>query len=210
MSGLEQIFSELVKELGFIGIFLISFISTATVLIPIPYTLVIFLVSARSAMNPWIIISSAAVGSAVGETIGYLIGYSTKNVIGEKRQKKLNLMLKVLLKHKNIWPLLVFFFALTPLPDDILFIPLGLAHFPFLRVFIPCIIGKATMLTIIVYMGKSVNFLIESYITDSSFLTFIIFTTISLFLFIMTILVVWKIDWEKILNKYSPYKTTDT
>ena len=203
MQGLEQIFVELVREFGIAGIFLVSFIGTATVLVPIPYTVVILLVSASSIMNPWVIVMFATAGSAVGETTGYLIGYSAKNIVGEKKQAKLDSMLMVLQKHRNIWPVLVFIFALTPLPDDLLFIPLGLAHFSFKRVFVPMIIGKTIMLTLLVFLGKSAYTLIGSYTGDSTLLTFIIFATITVILFIITILVIWKIDWERILNKYS-------
>lgn len=209
MSGLEQIFAVLVKEFGFIGVFLISFIGTATVLIPIPYTLIIFWVSAGSGITAWVIIMSSAVGSALGEGVGYLIGYSAKSVVGEKRQKKLNSMLKVLLRYKNLWPVLVFIFALTPLPDDLLFIPLGLAHFSFVRIFIPCLIGKIAMLTILVYMGKYVGFLIGSFAGESDFLSGMIFTAVAVSLLIITILVMWKVDWEKILNKYAPPEKPD-
>ncbi len=204
MSGLEEIFLTLITEFGFIGVFLISFIGTASILIPIPYTLVIFWMAARSGMTPIVIIISAAAGSSLGETVGYLIGYSAKSVVGQKRQKKLNSMLKVLLKHKNIWPLIVFLFALTPLPDDLLFIPLGLARFNFLRIFIPCLIGKTVMLTILVYLGKYINFVVGSFVGENNFLMGILFTIITIILLIATIFVIWKIDWEKFLNKYTP------
>ncbi len=39
-------------------------------------------------------------------------------------------------------PATIFLFALTPLPDDLLFIPLGVMRYPFWKAFIPALFGK--------------------------------------------------------------------
>ena len=46
-------------------------------------------------------------------------------------------------------PAAIFFFALTPLPDDLLFIPLGVMRYPFLKAFIPALFGKTLMMFIL-------------------------------------------------------------
>jgi len=55
-------------------------------------------------------------------------------------------------KGKYVLMLAVFLSALTPLPDDLLFIVLGFLRYDLLRVLLPCMLGKATMLYLVRYI----------------------------------------------------------
>jgi len=201
LNGLEQILWELITQLGFVGIFLVSFIGAASIVFPIPYTVIIFWLSLTTNLNPTMLIISAGIGSALGEIVGYLAGYAAKGVVGDKARKKLDVMLKVLMKHKNIWPFLVFIFAFTPLPDDLVFIPLGLVRFNFWSVFIPCIAGKLMMFYVLVFGGKYASILIHEYIGESQVFS-TIFTIVTFGILLVIFWVMWKIDWEKYLTKH--------
>ena len=200
MFGVEQFFVNIATQLGLASVLVISFIGAASILLPIPYHPLIFLIGVSS-NNPLLVVVLAGVGSATGELTGYILGYATKNVVGEKRKRRFDAILKLLMRHKRMWPLLIFLFALTPLPDDLLFIPLGLVHFNFLRAFIPCIIGKVMWFSIIVfggkYFGSIIITLLGGNIESSTF--FIILTVIA---FVVMVVGMWKIDFEKLLTKY--------
>lgn len=64
---------------GYSGIFLLSLISNATVLLPAPGLLVVFSMGAR--FPPLAIALAAGTGAAIGELSGYLAGFSGQPVI---------------------------------------------------------------------------------------------------------------------------------
>ena len=92
----------------------------------------------------------------------------------------------------------IFLFALTPLPDDLLFIPLGIMRYKFIKAFIPCVIGKLLMCFILAYGGRFSIEIIRSYIGEEGPLTMI--ATIIFLIIIMVLML--KIDWEKVFTKY--------
>jgi len=67
---------------GYPGIFLISVLANATIIIPIPGFII---TSAMGAVfNPFLVAFTAGAGSAVGELTGYLAGVGGQAVIGDK------------------------------------------------------------------------------------------------------------------------------
>jgi membrane protein YqaA with SNARE-associated domain len=66
------------EVLGYPGVFLISLISNATVVLPAPGFIVTIV--AGSIFNPILVAIAAAAGAALGELTGYLAGYSGRGV----------------------------------------------------------------------------------------------------------------------------------
>ena len=95
-------------------------------------------------------------------------------------------------------PVLVFLFALTPLPDDLLFIPLGISRYNFVKVFIPCLLGKIIMAYLIAYSGKVSYGFIRVIFGESAYIA----TIVTLILLAIMVIAVLKIDWEIIFKKY--------
>lgn len=176
-------------NLGYAGIFLLSFIGASSVIIPIPYTVILFGVSAR--FNPVLLAVVAGLGSALGEMVGYGLGYMGRRFVSKKRERRLDAIARMLYHYG---PVAIFIFALTPLPDDLLFIPLGLLHYNLWRAFIPCVAGKFLMCLIITHVGAAV----------SSFVGDVEMVVITLVLFILVLIAMFKIDWEKVLEKHLP------
>jgi membrane protein YqaA with SNARE-associated domain len=179
------------NQFGYFGVFVISFIGSVSVVFPVPYTLIIPLLG--TILDPIFIAISGGLGSAVGEFSGYLIGYSGRAVVSEERRKNMSYMVKLFQKYG---PIAIFLFALTPLPDDLLFIPLGIMRYPFLRSFIPALIGKTLMTFILAYAGQQYFGLIESLFGESGWIG-ILFTLILLIVIIFAMI---KIDWEKLFE----------
>jgi membrane protein YqaA with SNARE-associated domain len=67
------------EKYGYPGIFLLSFLTYATVILPVPGLLV---VSAMGAVfNPLLVALVAGVGAALGELTGYLAGFGSQPVV---------------------------------------------------------------------------------------------------------------------------------
>jgi len=180
-------------QFGYLGIFVISFIGSVSVIFPIPYTIVIYLSGAF--LDPFFVAISGGLGAALGEFSGYVIGYTGRAVISEERRKKMKYMVKLFDRYG---PAAIFFFALTPLPDDLLFIPLGVMRYPFVKAFIPALLGKMLMTFILAYSGQQSFELIEVLFGGSGLLG----TVITVALLIIIIVAMIKIDWKKLFEKY--------
>ncbi len=187
-------------QFGYLGIFVISFIGSVSVIIPIPYTIVIYLSGAF--LDPFFVAISGGLGAALGEFSGYVIGYTGRAVISEERRKKMKYMVKLFDRYG---PAAIFFFALTPLPDDLLFIPLGVMRYPFVKAFIPALLGKMLMTFILAYSGQQSFELIEVLFGGSG----LIGTVITGALLIIIIVAMIKIDWEKLFEKYVDTKKVE-
>ena len=180
-------------QFGYFGVFLISLIGALSVIFPIPYTLVIYLLG--SFLNPFLVAVSGGLGSALGEFSGYVLGYYGRAVLSEERQRKMDYMMKIFHHYGFV---AIFLFALTPLPDDLLFIPLGIMRYRFVKAFIPAFLGKMLMCFILAYSGYLSVEVIEVVFGEGGWLGVVI---TSAFL-IIVILVILRIDWEKVFEKY--------
>ena len=180
-------------QYGYLGVFIISFIGSVSVVFPIPYTIVIYLLGA--VLNPILVAISGGLGSALGEFSGYALGYYGRAVVSEERRRKMDYMVKLFARYG---PAAIFFFALTPLPDDLLFIPLGVMHYPFWKAFMPALLGKVLMTFILAYSGQQSIAIIETLFGGSGLLGVVITSA----LLILIIVAMVKIDWEKLFEKH--------
>jgi len=194
INQLDDWFKGVALQYGYLGIFFISFLGASSIVIPIPYTVIIFTLGSLRMFDPSLIAISGGAGSAIGELFGYFLGYYGRAIVSEKQQKKMDYILKVFSRYGA---LTIFVFALLPLPDDILFIPLGIMRYSFLKAFVPCIAGKILMCFILAYGGYLSIGIIKTILGGEGAdptLT-IIASTI---LLAIIIVVMFKVDWEKI------------
>jgi membrane protein DedA with SNARE-associated domain len=150
-------------------------------------------------MDPFLLTVAGGLGSGIGEFSGYLLGYYGRSVISEKQQRKMDYMMRVFDRYG---PITIFLFALTPLPDDLLFIPLGILRYKFIKAFIPNILGKTLMCAILAYGGQLFgNILISAFGESTPEIKLLIsITTVMVLVFILVAML--KIDWEKVFEKY--------
>jgi membrane protein YqaA with SNARE-associated domain len=139
----------------------------------------------------WIAVSGGA-GSALGEFFGYFLGYWGRAVVSEKQQKKVDYILKILNRYGSVT---IFLFALTPLPDDLLFIPLGIMRYSFLKALVPSLLGKTLMCFIVAYGGHLSIGIIETLFGGVGGPFTIIASAV---LLVIVIVLMFKIDWEKL------------
>jgi len=192
--------NSLAIQYGYLGIFLISFLGATSVFIPIPYTVVIFTLGGLQTFDPLWIAVAAGTGAALGEFSGYLIGFGGRRVIGEKYKKKMDFLTKLF---KKFGPIMIFVFALTPLPDDLLFIPLGIMRYSLLRSFIPALLGKFVSNLIIAYSGKfSVEIIKNIFGVEGEGMSALIGIILALVLMVIIFVIMFKVDWEKRFAKY--------
>jgi membrane protein YqaA with SNARE-associated domain len=187
-------------QYGYLGVFLISLIGAMSIFVPIPYTVVIFILGGLSSFDPLWIAVAAGIGSAIGEFSGYLLGVGGRKVIGNKYKKRMEFITKLF---KKYGPVAIFVFALTPLPDDLLFIPLGVMRYSLLRAFIPALLGKFFSNLIIAYSGRlSLQIIGDLFGVEGEGTSLLVGTIIGIVLLVIVFIIMFKLDWEKRFAKY--------
>ncbi len=206
-------FLEASLVLGYPGAFIISFLGNATILFPFPYIGVPFIlggiideVTSAFVFNPWIIGLVAGFGAMLGEMTSYLIGYGGGQLIDQEQRNGFKEFIE---SHPKATPLIIWFLAVTPIPDDILILPLGAAKYSWWRVAIPQFIGKTMFMMAIAWAGRIGLEFIGSLFggTDPlSLLSRVIEVTVLLMVIISIYLLV-RINWSELMtNANSPDK----
>lgn len=187
--------NQVVSQFGYFGVFVISLIGTMAIVVPIPYTLVILGLGAAG-WDPILLTIAGGTGSAIGELAGYLLGYYGRRIVSKERQRKMDYLLKVFGKYS---PVAIFIFALTPLPDDLLFIPLGILRYNIVKAFIPAILGKTLMCYILASFGSVYGDILAVLFGDEGSWIGAVITAV---LLVVVIYVLYRVDWEKVFDKY--------
>ena len=193
---LEEWLKSIAIQYQFLGVFFISFIGSLSIVFPIPYTIVILFLGSQG-WNPFLLAIAGGLGSTLGEFSGYALGYYGARFVSKERRRKMDFFVKIFDRYG---PIAVFLFALTPLPDDLLFIPLGILRYKFWKTFIPCLIGKFLMCFTFAYFGRLFENLARLIFGEEGSWIGITITVAALLVIVYILL---KVDWEKIFEKYA-------
>jgi membrane protein YqaA with SNARE-associated domain len=191
---MQNFVTQMPPHFQFLGVLFISFIGALSIIVPIPYTAVIFVLGTQ--MNPIVLAVAGGLGSAAGEFSGYVLGYYGKGLISENRRKKMEYLTRIIGRYG---PAAIFVFALTPLPDDLLFIPLGFLRYGFIRTFIPCFFGKLLMCYLLAHFGRIGGEIVLLIFGEANIW---VGTAVTAVFSIAVLLLLFKVDWEKVFEKY--------
>lgn len=141
--------AELAKY-GYPGIFLLSILANATVILPAPGILFVFFMGA--VFNPIGVAIAAGIGAAVGELSGYLVGFSGQGVV--ENTVLYNRIQEWMQMNQWIADLVILILAFVPNPFfDLAGISAGTLRIPVLRFLFFCSIGKMLKMFAIAYAG---------------------------------------------------------
>ena len=191
--------------LGYPGAFLISVIGNATILVPFPYVGVAFILGGlREGMvfvfDPWLIGIVSGIGAMIGEMTGYFIGYGGGKLIDESQTSAFK---KYVDAHPRATPLVIWFLAVTPIPDDVLVVPLGAARYSWWKVALAQLLGKTMFLMGIAWSGRFgldfIGSILGSTNPTNIFSRLIEVSSVLLVIFAIYMLV--RIDWTNLVSR---------
>ncbi len=184
--------NDLVANYGYTGAFFISTFGNFTVFFPVPFVLTIYAFGAT--LNPLMLGLVCGLGSTVGEFSAYLIGMGGRRVLHDRYSKQLDTAKKLVEKYGVA---IIFLFALLPLPDDLILIPLGMMKFDIKRAIAAMFAGKFLMCTAVAYAGRYSYTIIRDVFASSGWLGGVLSTG----LMIVFIYAMLKIDWSKFIEE---------
>jgi membrane protein YqaA with SNARE-associated domain len=140
---------EMVATYGYAGAFLISIFGNFTIFFPVPFTITIYAFGVT--LNPLLLGLTCGLGSTIGEFSAYLVGMGGRKVFEGRYGERLE-SAKLLIERYGM--AIIFLFALLPLPDDVILIPLGMMRYDLKKAMIAAFLGKFAMCTIVAYAGR--------------------------------------------------------
>jgi membrane protein DedA with SNARE-associated domain len=191
-------------EVGYLGLGLVSFFGSLIPFVPLPAFLLLATMSVGDQFNLHILAILSAVLSAGAKQVIFYASYGGRRIISEKTRKRMKPFERLI---KRYGAGAAFFAAATPIPDDLVYVPLGLAKYNPRKFFIATVTGKLVLHYVIVtiahFLGLS---LIEPVLEDIGDAT-PIYIGIIIFAAMMTAMIVLllRLDWSRVLGKVAPW-----
>ena len=195
-------------EIGYIGLSLVSFFGSLIPFVPIPSFVLLATMAVGEQFNIHLLALFAALTSTVAKQIIFYLSYGGRKIISEKTKIRMKPFQKLV---KRYGASAAFVAAATPIPDDIVYIPLGLAKYNPKKFFVATLLGKIVLCYVIVlishYMGLSILEPILADIDDP----LPVYIGIIIFAAAMTavVVLVLRLDWERILGRVAPWTLDD-
>lgn len=133
----------------------------ALIPIPIPYTLPITIFAAiwfsQYGLTAWvfilILVLCATFANTVGDMMDYLIGHGAQYIMNKDDPQVENRWSRIILSKPKAIPGVIVLFGLTPLPDSMLMVPLGIAKYDKKKAFLWMFISRFVMMMIFALAG---------------------------------------------------------
>ena len=191
-------------EVGYLGLAIVSFFGSLIPFVPIPSFVLVATMAVGEQFDIHILVLIAALTATAAKQIIFYVSYGGRKIISEKTKQRMKPFQKLVKRYGGS---AAFVAAATPIPDDLVYIPLGLAKYNPKRFFVATLLGKIVLYYVIVlishYMGLS---LLEPILQDieDPLPVYIGIIGLGLAMTIIVILLL-RLDWERILRRVAPW-----
>jgi membrane protein DedA with SNARE-associated domain len=192
------------NEIGYLGLALVSFFGSLIPFVPLPSFVLLATMSVGEKFNIHYLALTVAITSTVAKQIIFLASYGGGRIITEKTRKRMKPFERLV---KRYGAAAAFVAAATPIPDDLIYVPLGLAKYNPLRFFVSTLVGKLVLSYVIALLS---HFFGMSYVTP--FLEnvedpTVVYVGLAVFVGLtgVAIVLLLRLNWEKILGRFAPW-----
>jgi len=195
-------------EVGYLGLTIVSFFGSLIPFVPIPSFVLVATMAVGEQFDIHILVLIAAITSTAAKQIIFYASYGGRKIISEKTKKRMMPFQKLVKRYGGS---AAFVAAATPIPDDLVYIPLGLAKYNPKRFFVATLLGKFVLYYVIAlishYMGLS---LLEPVLQeiDDPLPVYIGIIALGIAMTVVVILLL-RLNWEKILGRIAPWTLDD-
>lgn len=195
-------------EVGYLGLSIVSFLGSLIPFVPIPSFLLLATMSIGQQFDIHLLAVIAAVTSTSAKQIIFYASYSGRRMIRESTRKRMRPFERLV---KRYGAAAAFVAAATPVPDDIVYIPLGLAKYNPRRFFLATLAGKLILSYVIVLASRYFGFSYVDPLVQDIDDPALVYIGIIAFGVAMTVIIVLmlKLDWARILGRVAPWTLKD-
>ncbi|PUA31410.1 MAG: hypothetical protein B9J98_06525 [Candidatus Terraquivivens tikiterensis] len=190
MSILESFYGliDLFLSYGYFGSFVISFLGSLIPFLPLPYLLPVVLLSMK--LDPLLVGLLSGLGGSLGKVTSYVVGRFWRRLVSQDSRDRLDFFKSMIDKYGAI---AVFLFALTPLPDDVIYIPMGIIGYGFLKFMLANCAGKIILAIFVSYLGRYYIELMDMFVGESmNTLSVLVAVVVMVFFSI----ILFRMDWQ--------------
>ena len=137
-------------EVGYLGLTIVSFFGSLIPFVPIPSFVLVATMAAGEQFDIHVLVLIAALTSTAAKQIIFYVSYGGRKIISEKTKKRMKPFQKLVKRYGGS---AAFVAAATPIPDDLVYIPLGLAKYNPKRFFVATLSGKIVLFYVIVLIS---------------------------------------------------------
>jgi len=189
---------------GYLILALVNFFGSLIPFVPLPGFLLLATMSVGNEYDLHILALVSAITATAAKQMIFFVSFSGRKIMNEKTRKRMRPFERLVKKYGAA---AAFVAAATPMPDDIIFIPLGLAKYNPKRFFVATLTGKIVLSYIIVFISHYIGLsFIEPFLENIDDAT-PVYIGIIVFGAIMTAIIVLllKLDWQRIMGKFAPW-----
>lgn len=189
---------------GYLILALINFFGSLVPFVPLPGFLFLATMSVGNQYDLHVLALVSALTATAAKQIIFFVSFGGRKIMTAKTRKRMRPFERLV---KRYGAAAAFVAAATPMPDDIIFVPLGLAKYNPKRFFIATLSGKIVLSYSIVFISHHVGLsFIEPFLEDVNDTT-PIYIGIIIFGAMMTAVIVLllKLDWVRIMGKFAPW-----
>ena len=197
-------FIRFIEGMDYLAIFLLTFISAVLIIVPIPYFPILMTAVLVTDLDPNLIVLFGALGAVSAKSIIYMISYYGTNIGNLKRNfnsEDYPETYRILRKYGG---LTIFLAGITPIPDNIIFIPFGMYRYNPLKFILITFSSKMLLNVIVVWgtiiIGKPIIGNFSEMSLDIN--TLIAAVIVSLVLFTILFIFFLKIKWAVFLERF--------
>ena len=190
--------------MDYLAVFLLTFISALLIIVPIPYFPILMTAVLVTDLDPNLIVLFGALGAVSAKSIVYMISYYGTNIGNLKRNfnsEDYPETYRILRKYGG---LTIFLAGITPIPDNIIFIPFGMYRYNPLKFILITFSSKMLLNVIVVWgtiiIGKPIIGNFSEMSLDINML--IVAVIISIVVFSILFVFFLKIKWAVFLERF--------
>ena len=196
---------------GYLGILFVSFIISILFFLPIPYFPLPLIEALNKNLDPHIISLSGTVGYVAAKMIIFYLAYSGRNIIAKKSKGRTMSLQKLLGRYGWIGALVA---PIIPFSENLIYITLGLTKYnPWkfaVSVFAGVLLYNEFIVWIGVLLGRPfVQSIISEFTNTDNPTNIIIAIIVSSAGILITLYLLVKINWNKVIGNRFPWTRTD-
>ena len=191
-------------DVGYSLLALVNFFGSLVPFVPLPGFLLLATMSVGNQYDLHILALVSAITATVAKQIIFYVSYGGRKIINEKTRKRMRPFERLI---KRYGAGAAFFAAATPIPDDLVYVPLGLAKYNPRRFFVATLTGKIVLSYSVVFISHHLGLsLVEPFLENVDDAT-PVYIGMIVFGVMMTsvIILLLRLDWAKILGKFAPW-----
>ena len=189
---------------GYLILALVNFFGSLVPFVPLPGFLFLATMSVGNEYDLHVLALVSAITATAAKQIIFFVSFGGRKIMNAKTRKRMRPFERLVRRYGAA---AAFVAAATPMPDDIIFVPLGLAKYNPKRFFVATLAGKLVLSYVIVFISHYIGLsFIEPFLENVDDAT-PVYVGIAIFAAIMTAVIVLllKMDWERIMGKFAPW-----